>query len=118
VGRPITLDNIACDFPELVIIGIHIGFPWTEEMISVAWKHENVYIGTDAYAPKHWPVALKHFADSWGQDKVMFGTDFPVVDPVRSRREIEEIGFRPGPKAKLLRLNAQRVFRLNGAVSG
>ena len=58
VGRPITLDRIAIDFPELTLIGIHIGYPWTEEMISVAWKHPNVYIGTDAYAPRHWQSPL------------------------------------------------------------
>ena len=43
---------VACDFPELKLIGIHIGMPWTEEMIAMAWKHENVFIGSDAYAPK------------------------------------------------------------------
>ena len=53
VGRPILLDTIACDFPELKLVGIHTGWPWVEEMISVAWKHPNVYIGSDAYGPRH-----------------------------------------------------------------
>ncbi|MBI4233316.1 MAG: amidohydrolase family protein, partial [Chloroflexi bacterium] len=53
VGRPILLDTIACDLPELKLVGIHTGWPWVEEMISVAWKHPNVYIGSDAYAPKY-----------------------------------------------------------------
>ena len=48
VGRPITLDNVACDFPELKLVGIHVGIPWTDEMIAMAWKHANVYIGCDA----------------------------------------------------------------------
>lgn len=112
VGRPITLDTIACDFPELKIIGIHTGWPWTEEMISVAWKHPNVYIGTDAYAPKYLPKELIHFINSWGQDKVMFGTDFPVIPHLRARREIEELGLRPEAKRKLLRDNALRVYGL------
>ena len=34
VGRPITLDRVAIDFPELKLIGIHLGWPWTEEMIA------------------------------------------------------------------------------------
>ena len=71
VGRPITLDTIACDFPELKIIGIHTGWPWVEEMISVAWKHPNVYIGSDAYAPKFWKPEFVQFINSWGQDKVL-----------------------------------------------
>jgi hypothetical protein len=33
-GRPIPyIDQVAIDFPELVIVGGHIGYPWTEEMI-------------------------------------------------------------------------------------
>jgi predicted TIM-barrel fold metal-dependent hydrolase len=113
VGRPICLDQVACDFPELTIIGIHIGYPWTEEMISVAYKHPNVYIGSDAYAPRYWPEAFKHYVASWGQDKVMFGTDFPVIDPVRARREIDELGFPAAAQAKFLRGNALRVFGLS-----
>ena len=54
VARPITLDRVAIDFPELTIIGIHLGYPWMEEMIAVCQKHPNVYMAGDAYAPKHW----------------------------------------------------------------
>jgi hypothetical protein len=112
VGRPIALDAVACDFPELRLVGIHIGIPWAEEMIAMAWKHENVFIGTDAYAPRYWPPALVHYLNSYGRDKVMFGTDWPVVDPVRAMREIDELGIKPEAKAALLRENAARVFRL------
>lgn len=53
VARPILLDQIAIDFPELRLIGIHVGTPWADEMIAMAWKHKNVFIGIDVYAPKH-----------------------------------------------------------------
>ncbi len=112
VGRPITLDQIAIDFPELVLIGIHLGYPWTEEMISVAWKHENVYIGSDAYAPRHWPESFVHFINTWGKDKVLFGTDWPVIDPERAIMEIDTLELRPESKQKFLRDTALRLFRL------
>ena len=112
VGRPILLDTIACDFPELKLIGIHIGWPWTEEMMSVAWKHPNVYIGADAYAPAYWKPEFVHFINTWGQDKVLFGTDFPVIDPERATREINELGLRPEPYRKLMRENALRAYGL------
>jgi len=112
VGRPITLDTVACDFPELKLVGIHIGWPWTEEMISVAYKHPNVYIGSDAYAPKNWPTEFVHYINSWGQDKVIFGTDFPVIDIERAIAEVEDLGLRPEPKRKFLRDNAARLYRL------
>jgi hypothetical protein len=112
VGRPITLDEVAIDFPELKLIGIHIGVPWTDEMISMAWKHENIFIGVDAYAPKHWPPQIVHYLNSYGQDKVLFGTDWPVIDPERAMAEVNEMDLRRGAKAKLLRDNALKLFRL------
>ena len=87
VGRPITLDAVACDFPELRLIGIHVGIPWHDEMIAMAWKHPNVFIGSDAHAPKYWPQSFVHYADSYGRNKVLFGTDFPVLDFERTMRD-------------------------------
>jgi predicted TIM-barrel fold metal-dependent hydrolase len=112
VGRPITLDNVACDFPELKIIGIHVGIPWTDEMIAMAWKHPNVFIGCDAHSPAYWPQSFVHYINSFGQDKVLFGTDFPILRFERTRAEIEALGLKPGPLRKLLRDNANRVYKL------
>ena len=112
VGRPILLDGIACDFPELKLIGIHVGIPWTDEMIAMAWKHPNVFIGTDAHSPKYWPPQFIQYINTYGQDKVLFGTDYPVLDFKRTRDEIEALGLRDEAKAKCLRENARRVYKL------
>ena len=112
VGRPITLDAVACDFPELKLVGIHVGIPWTEEMIAMSWKHPNLYIGCDAHSPKYWPQSFVHYINSYGQDKVIFGTDYPVLDFERTRREIEALGLKEGVLEKLLRENARRLYRL------
>lgn len=113
VGRPITLDTVACDFPELKLVGIHTGWPWTEEMIAVAYKHPNVYIGVDAYAPKHWPASLVHFMNTFGRQKVLFGTDYPVIDPERAMAEFAELGLRPESATAVLRDNALRLYGLS-----
>ena len=110
VARPILLDQIAIDFPELKLIGIHVGTPWVSEMIAMAWKHENVFIGIDAYAPKHLPAELIHYMNSYGSHKVLFGTDWPVIDPRRAVREVEDHGLRPGPYEQVMRTNALAVF--------
>lgn len=114
VARPILLDQVAIDFPDLKLIGIHIGIPWTDEMISMCWKHDNVYTAGDAYAPKYWPKEYVHYANSYGKHKVMFGTDWPVIDPERAVQEVEELGFRDDAKQMLMRDNAMRVFNLPG----
>lgn len=113
VAQPITLDQVAIDFPELTIIGIHIGWPWHHEMIAMAWKHPNIYIGLDAYAPKHWPAEIVHYANTFGQDKVIFGTDWPVIDPERAMGEIDMHNFRPESLRKILRDNTIKIFKLD-----
>ena len=115
VGQPITLDTVACDFPELKLVGIHTGWPWTEEMIAVAYKHPNVYIGLDAYAPKHLPANLIHFMNTFGREKVMFGTDFPVIDPERAMKEFTELDLREASAELVLSGNAARLYGLQTA---
>jgi predicted TIM-barrel fold metal-dependent hydrolase len=68
VGRPISQDCIACDSPEIRLIGIHAGIPWTDEMIAMAWKHPNVFIGCDAHSPACWPESFVKYINSYGQD--------------------------------------------------
>ena len=113
VGQPIKLDAVACDLPELKLIGIHVGIPWHDEMISMAWKHENIYIGCDAHRPKYWPKSFTHYVNSYGQDKVIFGTDFPVLDFKKTTDDINEIGFKPEVRRKLMRDNAIRIYGLD-----
>ncbi|MCH2477229.1 MAG: amidohydrolase family protein [Gammaproteobacteria bacterium] len=113
VGKPIYLDQVAIDFPELKLIGIHIGIPWTEEMISMCWKHENIYTAGDAYAPKYWPESFVHYANSYGKHKVMFGTDWPVIDPIRAVDEFNNLNFKDSSKKLVLRENAIQVFNLD-----
>jgi uncharacterized protein len=112
VARPITLDGVACDFPELKLIGIHIGIPWHDEMIAMAWKHPNIFIGSDAHSPRYWPDSFVRFINSWGQDKVIFGTDFPVIDFGRAMKEIADHGFKPDVRRKFLRDNVLRIYGL------
>ena len=110
VARPILLDQIAIDFPELTLIGIHVGTPWSDEMIAMAWKHERVFIGIDAYAPKYLPTNLIHYMNSYGSHKVLFGTDWPVIDPRRGVAEITAHNLRSEAYEQVMRGNALAVF--------
>lgn len=112
VGQPITLDAVACDFPELKLIGIHVGIPWHDEMIAMAWKHPNIFIGSDAHSPKYWPDSFVRYLNSYGQDKVIFGTDFPVLDFARTLAEIDALKLKPEVQRKFLRENAIRIYGL------
>jgi len=113
VAKPITLDRVAILYPELKLLGIHLGVPWIDEMISMCWKHENIYTAGDAYAPKHWPKQMVHYANSYGSHKFLFGTDWPVIDPIRAVREVGDLNFRPESYQKVMRDNAIRIFKLD-----
>jgi len=113
VGRPITLDDIACDLPELKLIGTHVGIPWEREMIAMSWKHENVYIATDAHSPKYWPKAVWKYINSYGQDKVIFGTDFPVLRFERTVEEIDAANLKPQVRRKFMRDNVLKLYGLD-----
>jgi len=113
VGRPIYLDQVALDFPELRIVGGHIGWPWTEEAIAVAWKHQNVWIDTSAHIPKHFPEPFVHFMRTFGQDKCLFASDWPLLPMARPLGQLDEhCGLPEEVRRKFLRENALQAFKL------
>lgn len=112
VGRPIYLDQVALDFPELVIVGGHIGYPWTEEAIAVATKHLNVYIDTSAYTVKRYPPELLRFMREHGRHKVLFGTNYPMISPEKALDGLDDAGLSDEVRQLFLGKNAQRVFKL------
>ena len=114
VGKPIPyIDQIAIDFPDLVIVGGHIGYPWTEEMIAVARKHENVYIDTSAYTAKRIPAELVgYMKSSSGRRKVMFGSNSPMIAPERALADLDALELDDETKALFLGGTAERIFAL------
>lgn len=115
VGRPIYLDEVAMHFPELRIVGAHIGYPWTDEMIAVAWKHPNVFIDTTAHFPKYFQPQFVHFINSYGQDKVLFGTSYPATLPSikQAIEQVNELGLKPAPRRKFLYENSAKVWKID-----
>jgi len=114
-GRPVPdIDQVALDFPELVIVDGRTGYPWTEEMIAVCTKHPNVYIDTSAYTARRYPPNLVSYMSGRGRTKVMFGTNWPMIAPKKALEGLDELGLSEEPRGLfLLSGNATRVFRLN-----
>jgi predicted TIM-barrel fold metal-dependent hydrolase len=112
VGRPIYLDQVALDFPELVIVAGHIGYPWTDEAVAVATKHPNVYIDTSAYTTKRYPAALVDFMRGHGRTKVLFGTNYPMITPAKALEGLDDLRLDEACRGLFLGHNANRVFRL------
>ena len=113
-GRPIPyIDQVAIDFPELVIVGGHIGYPWTEEMVAVARKHENVYIDTSAYVPRRFPAELVGYMKSrGGRRKVLFGSNFPMLGHAQVLDGLDQLGLDDETRELYLHGNAERLLHL------
>ena len=115
MGRPIPyIDDVALDFPELTIVGGHIGYPWTEEMVALATKYDNVYIDTSAYKPKRYPRALVEMMRGHGRRKVLWGTNYPMILPQAALDGVDALGLDDEARELFLRGNTLRVFGLAG----
>jgi uncharacterized protein len=112
-GRPIPyLDEVALDFPELVIVAGHIGYPWTEEMIAVATKHENVYIDSSAYTANRYPPEFVRYMKGHGKREVMFGSNYPMIIAAKALEGLDTLGLDGPTKSLFLAENAARVFKI------
>jgi uncharacterized protein len=113
-GRPIPyLDHVALDFPELRIVGGHIGFPWTAEMISLATKYPNVYIDTSAYKARRYPHELVDYLRHHGRRKVLFGSNYPAWPAKDCLEGFDSLKLDEATARLFLYENAVRVFKLD-----
>jgi uncharacterized protein len=111
-GRPILVDDVAADFPDLTIIAAHPGWPWTDELLSIAVHKSNVYIDMSGWAPKHFPPSFVQYARTVLQDKMLFGTDWPLLTIERWQAEFAAYEFPAAVVEKIMLTNAKRALRL------
>ncbi|MDJ0836007.1 MAG: amidohydrolase family protein [Acidobacteriota bacterium] len=112
-GRPLHIERVALDFPDLKIVCGHVGHPWTAEMIAFATKFENVYIDTSAYKPTRYPPELVYYMKHHGKRKVLFGSNYPMITPADCLNCLDVLGLDDEIKKLFLSENAARVFKLN-----
>jgi hypothetical protein len=106
------LDDVLLDFPELVVVGGHVGFPWIDEVVSLALKYPNFYVDTSAYALHRLPPAFVQFMKGPGSERVLFGSNWPMLAPRRCLKELDTLGLSNTQRAAFLGGNATRVFNL------
>ncbi|PIU57391.1 MAG: hypothetical protein COS88_01240 [Chloroflexi bacterium CG07_land_8_20_14_0_80_51_10] len=110
-GRPIYLDRIAADFPELKILGSHTGYPWVEELISVCYKWDNIWFGCSAWMPRLWSPAIVQYVNSrLGAERCIWGTN--MLPWKECLQQIDALGLREENKNRLIRENAIELFKL------
>src|SRR5207244_3432106 len=109
-SRPIYMDDVASEFPDLRIVLAHPSFPWQEEALSVATHNPNVYIDLSVWSPKYFPPILVRYINSILQDKMLFGSDWPVITPDRWLADFAKLDIREEIRPKVLKANARRIL--------
>jgi predicted TIM-barrel fold metal-dependent hydrolase len=111
-SNPMYVDDVAADFPDMRIILAHPSFPWQDEALAVATHKPHVYIDLSGWSPKYFPPQLVRYANSLLKDRVLFGSDYPVMSPDRWLADFEKIDVKPEVRPLILKENAARLLGL------
>jgi uncharacterized protein len=111
-SHPMLLDDVAADFPDMPIVLAHPSFPWQEEALSVATHKPQVYIDLSGWSPKYFPPILVQYANTLLKEKILFGSDYPVMSPERWMAEFDKLPIKPEVRPLILKENAARLLGL------
>jgi len=111
LGRPIYVDNLAIKYPDVNFILAHFGWPWYEEALAVAYHKGNVFIDISGWSPKYIPQIVLKYMDSLLQDKFLFGSDYPMLQPSRIINELKSLNLKNETLNKILYENAKKIIK-------
>jgi predicted TIM-barrel fold metal-dependent hydrolase len=111
-SNPMHLDDVAIDFSDMQIVMAHPSFPWQDEALSVATHKPNVWIDLSGWSPKYFPKQLIQYANTLLKDRILFGSDYPLITPERWMKDFEVAGFKPEVMPGILKDNAVRLLGL------
>ncbi len=111
-SHPMLLDDVAADFPDMPIILAHPSFPWQEEALSVATHKPQVYIDLSGWSPKYFPPILVQYANTLLRDRILFGSDYPVMSPERWVAEFEKLPIKSEVRPLIMKENAVKLLKL------
>lgn len=111
-SNPMYLDDVAADFPEMPIIMAHPSFPWQEEALAIATHKPQVYIDLSGWSPKYFPPILVQYANTLLREKMLFGSDFPLITPDRWLADFAKLPIKDEVRPLILKENAARLLKL------
>ncbi len=111
-SNPMCVDDVAADFPELKIILAHPSFPWQDEALAVAVHKPNVFIDLSGWSPKYFPENLVRYTNTLLKDKMLFGSDFPLITPDRWLSDFEKLPIKDEVRPLVLKQNAAKLLKL------
>ena len=111
-SNPMLLEDVAIAFPDIQIVIAHPSWPWQDEAISLAMHKPNIWIDLSGWSPKYFPPQLVQYANTLLKDRILFGSDFPLITPDRWMKDFAEVGFKDDVRPLILKENAKRLLKL------
>ena len=112
-SRPILLDDVAADFPEMTIVGAHPSWPWQDEMLAVAQHKTNVWVDLSGWSPRRWSPDLTRAVLGPLQDRALYGSDYPFISFAKWLEAFHGLEPTPEVEHKILLGNAARLLALD-----
>ena len=113
-SRPILLDDVAADHPDLQIIAAHPSWPWQDEALAVAQHKPNVWLELSGWSPKRWSPDLTRNVLGPLQDRCLYGSDHPFISFGKWLDGFRTYDPSPEVEEKILKGNACRLLGLDG----
>jgi predicted TIM-barrel fold metal-dependent hydrolase len=111
-SNPMLLEDVAIDFPDMQIVMAHPSWPWQDEALSLCLHKPNIWIDLSGWSPRYFPPQLVQHANTLLRDRILFGSDFPLITPDRWLADFEKAGFKPEVVPLILKQNAMRLLGL------
>ncbi len=111
-GAPMLIDDVAVDFPDMPIVLAHPSFPWQDEAISICLHKPQVYVDLSGWSPKYFSTTLVQYANTLLREKLLFGSDYPLITPDRWLRDFAALPIREEVRPLILKENAIRLLRM------
>ncbi|WP_255193674.1 amidohydrolase family protein [Natronobeatus ordinarius] len=111
-GNPMLIDDVAAEFPELQILIAHPAYPWEKEQLAICQQKGNVYMDLSGWMPRYIDDQVLHYAKTLLKDKVMFGTDYPMLEPKPWLEQFAELEFPEEIQRKILWETAEEFLGL------
>lgn len=111
-SRPIHLDPVAADFPDLQIVMAHPAWPWQDEQLAVLQHKPNTWIDLSGWSPRRFAPELVRALRGPLGDRALFGTDYPFLTHPQWLDAWATLGLPDDVTERVLLRNAQRLLGL------
>lgn len=112
-GNPMLIDDVAARHPDLQILIAHPAYPWEKEQLAICQQKGNVYMDLSGWMPRYIDDQVLHYAKTLLKDKVMFGTDYPMLRPEPWLEQFAELDYSEEIQRKILWENAEQFLGLS-----